>query len=67
LSYHDLAEDLWRNQIRPTTEFEFSERDKSQDLDSGGAKVTTVKCHGNIVAETRHRVEQIFKENSWPR
>jgi anti-anti-sigma factor len=43
-------------------EFEFSALDKSQDLDSRGTKVTTVKCHGNIVAETRHRVEEIFKD-----
>jgi len=42
-------------------EFEYSELDKSQDLDSRGTKVTKVKCHGNIVAETRHTVEEIFK------
>ncbi len=43
-------------------EFEYSEVDKSEDLDSRGTKVTTVKCHGDLVAETRDRLEEAFKE-----
>jgi anti-anti-sigma factor len=46
-------------------EFEYSEIDKSQDLDSRGTKVTTVKCHGQIVAETRDRLDQIFNETAF--
>jgi anti-anti-sigma factor len=45
-----------------TYEFEYSEVDPSEDLDSRGRKVTTVKCHGSLVAETRDQIEQIFKE-----
>jgi anti-anti-sigma factor len=42
-------------------EIEESEVDKSQDLDSRGNKLTTVKCHGQLVAETRGQLEEIFK------
>ena len=43
-------------------EFEYSEVDKSEDLDSRGTKVTTVICHDHLVAETKDQVEQMFKE-----
>jgi hypothetical protein len=42
-------------------EFEYSEVPESEDLDSRGRKVTTVKCHGNLVAETREQLEGMFK------
>ena len=45
-----------------TYEIEYSELDNSEDLDQRGTKVTTVKCHGDLVAETRDRVEEMFKE-----
>jgi anti-anti-sigma factor len=48
-----------------TWEFTYSDVDKSEDLDSRGTKVTTVTCHGEIVAETRDRLEQIFKETAF--
>ena len=38
-----------------------SELPASEVLDSRGSKVTTVICHGKLVAETRDTVEQIFK------
>lgn len=42
-------------------EFEYSEVDPSEDLDSRGRKVTTVMCHGKLVAETRAQLEEMFK------
>ena len=42
-------------------EFSYSEVPAAEDLDSRGSKVTTVKCHGKLVAETRDQVEQMFK------
>jgi anti-anti-sigma factor len=42
-------------------ELEYSEVDPSEDLDSRGTKVTTVKCHGRLVAENRDDIDQIFK------
>ena len=42
-------------------EFEYSEVPESEVLDSRGNKVTTVKCHGKLVAETRDQIEQMFK------
>jgi anti-anti-sigma factor len=42
-------------------EVEQSELDESQKLDSRGTKVTTVRCHGKLVAENRDKVEEIFK------
>ena len=44
-------------------EFEYSELDKSEDLDSRGTKVTTVKCHGELVAETRDTLDEMFKQS----
>jgi anti-anti-sigma factor len=43
-------------------EFEYSEVDPSQDLDSRGNKVTTVKCHGRLVATSRKHFEEMFKQ-----
>ena len=43
-------------------EFEYSEIDPSEALDSRGTKVTTVKCHGDLLAENRYRVEEMFKQ-----
>jgi anti-anti-sigma factor len=43
-------------------EVEHSELDKSQDLDSRGTSVTTIKCHGKIVIETRDAIEEIFTD-----
>ena len=42
-------------------EVEYSEVDPSKVLDSRGSKVTTVKCHGRLVAENRDQLEAIFK------
>jgi anti-anti-sigma factor len=42
-------------------EIEHSEVDKSEVLDSRGSKVTTIKCHGKLVAGDRDQVEGIFK------
>jgi anti-anti-sigma factor len=42
-------------------EFEYSEVDPSEVLDSRGSKVTTVKCHGDLLAESRYRVEEMFR------
>jgi len=43
-------------------EFEYSELDKSEDLDSRGTKVTTVKCHGDLVVETKDQLDEMFKQ-----
>jgi anti-anti-sigma factor len=43
-------------------DYEYSELDPAEVLDSRGSKVTTVKCHGRLVAETRDQIEQMFKE-----
>ncbi len=43
-------------------EFEYSEVPSSEDLDSRGNNVTTVRCHGRLTAETRSRLEEMFKE-----
>ncbi len=43
-------------------EFEYSEVDPSENLDSRGPKVTRVKCHGKLVAETRDQLDDIFKQ-----
>jgi anti-anti-sigma factor len=42
-------------------EIEKSELDKSEALDSRGNQVTTIKCHGKLVAENRSQLEEIFK------
>ncbi len=42
-------------------EIEHSEVDKSEDLDSRGTKLTTIKCHGRLVAETRGQIEEMVK------
>jgi len=45
-----------------TYDVEYSELDPAEALDSRGTKVTTLKCHGRLVAETRGQIEAIFKE-----
>jgi anti-anti-sigma factor len=42
-------------------EFEYSQVDPSEALDSRGAKITTIKCHGKLVAETRGQLEEMFQ------
>ncbi len=42
-------------------EVEHSEVDKSEALDTRGDQVATIKCHGKLVMETRHQVEEMFK------
>lgn len=42
-------------------ELEHSEIPQSQVMDSRGNKVTTIKCHGKLVAENRGVIEEIFK------
>jgi anti-anti-sigma factor len=43
-------------------EVEHSEIHDSAALDSRGNKVTTVKCHGKLVAENRGILEEMFKD-----
>jgi anti-anti-sigma factor len=40
---------------------EKSEVGESDVLDSRGNQVTTIKCHGKLVLETRSQIEEIFK------
>ncbi len=42
-------------------EVEHSELPESEVLDTRGNQVTTVKCHGRLVADTRGQIEEIFK------
>jgi anti-anti-sigma factor len=42
-------------------DIETSEVDASEDLDSRGRQVTTFKCHGRLMVETRDQVEEMFK------
>jgi anti-anti-sigma factor len=44
-------------------EIEKSELDKVHDMDSRGTSVTTVKCHGRLVAETRDQIEHMFTDH----
>lgn len=44
-------------------DIEHSEIDPSEDLDSRGTKVTTFKCHGKLVVETRDQIEEMFKQH----
>lgn len=46
-------------------EVEYSEVDASEDLDPRGRKVTTVKCHGRLIAENRQEIEDIFKNTDF--
>jgi anti-anti-sigma factor len=43
-------------------EVETSELKDSDVLDSRGNKVTTIKCHGKLVAENRVQIEEMFKD-----
>lgn len=42
-------------------EIEHSEVDQSEALDTRGTQVTRIKCHGRLVIETRHKIEEMFK------
>jgi anti-anti-sigma factor len=42
-------------------EVQKSEVDESEVLDSRGNAVTTFKCHGKLVIETREQIEEMFK------
>jgi anti-anti-sigma factor len=42
-------------------EYEYSEVPESEVLDSRGNKVTTIKCHGRLVAGNAGRVQEIFQ------
>lgn len=42
-------------------EIEYSEIDPSEALDSRGTKVTTIHCHGRLIAENRTQLEELFK------
>lgn len=42
-------------------EYEYSEVPESEVLDSRGNKVTTIKCHGRLVARNADQVQEIFK------
>jgi len=42
-------------------ESEYSEVDSPEVLDSLGNKVTTIKCHGRLVLETKGQLEEMFK------
>jgi anti-anti-sigma factor len=46
-------------------EIEKTEVAPSEVLDSRGNHVTTIKCHGKLVAENRGQVEEIFKGTSF--
>jgi anti-anti-sigma factor len=43
-------------------ETENSEVGDSEVMDSRGNKVTTIKCHGKLVAESRGQIEDMFKD-----
>ena len=43
-----------------TYEFEYSPADASQASESTG-KITTIKCHGDLVVETKAQLEEMFK------
>ena len=42
-------------------EIENSEVGMSEDLDSRGNTVTTIKCQGRLVAENRDQIQEMFK------
>lgn len=42
-------------------ELEYSEVPESEVLDSRGNKVTTIKCHGRLVAGRTDQLQEIFK------
>ncbi len=43
-------------------EVEHSEVREPEDRDSRGSRVTTFKCHGRLVMETRDQLAEMFKE-----
>src|SRR5271165_201483 len=42
-------------------EVEHSELPESEALDARGNKMSTFKCHGRLVIETRDQIEEMFK------
>jgi anti-sigma B factor antagonist len=46
-------------------DIEYSQLDPSQARDSRGNKITTIRCHGRLVAETREKLEGIFKDTAF--
>jgi anti-anti-sigma factor len=46
-------------------EIEYSEIPRSEILDSRGSKVTTVRCHGRLVAQARDRIQEIFQHTAF--
>jgi anti-anti-sigma factor len=46
-------------------ETQYSEMDPRDVLDSRGSKITTIVCHGRLVAETREKIESIFKDTAF--
>jgi len=46
-------------------QIEYTERPPSEVRDSLGSKVTTIRCHGRLVAKHRDQVEEIFKHTAF--
>ena len=43
-------------------EFEIADADSREAANSADAKTTVIRCHGNLVSETRGQLEQMFGE-----
>ncbi len=46
-------------------DIEYTERPPTDPWDSLGNKVTTVRCHGRLVAQTKDRLEEIFQHTAF--
>jgi anti-anti-sigma factor len=46
-------------------DIEYSAVDRSQALDARGSKITTIRCHGRLVAETREKLEAVFQQTAF--
>jgi anti-anti-sigma factor len=46
-------------------DIEYSQLDPSQAVGPRGNKITTIVCHGRLVAETREKVEAIFQHTAF--
>jgi anti-anti-sigma factor len=46
-------------------DLEYTERPATDAWDSLGNKVTTVRCHGRLVAQTKDRLEEIFQHTAF--
>jgi anti-sigma B factor antagonist len=42
--------------------YEFEIMDDSREVPDSGGKITTVRCHGHLVSETRSQLERMFRE-----